>query len=60
MIERSQFEAYSACILSGQIDHREVSRLLADNPEFDTWYRSIRNLPAAPSPGKSLPLECNQ
>lgn len=43
-IQEHEFELYEACILSGQIDQADVPKLLAENPEFDAWYRERRSL----------------
>lgn len=40
IIEREQFEAFEATILSGQVAPAELGALLAANPEFDSWYRA--------------------
>jgi hypothetical protein len=37
-ITRDQFEVYRDLIRSDQIDQADVSKLLADNPEFAEWY----------------------
>lgn len=37
-IHPEQFEVFEAMILTGQIEHSEVQRLLDDNPEFASWY----------------------
>ena len=36
----SQYEAYEAVILSGQVDRNFVPGLLASDPEFARWYSS--------------------
>ena len=39
-ISKDQFGLYAECIGSGQIEQQDVPKLLAENPEFDAWYRS--------------------
>lgn len=34
-----EFENYRALILSGQIAHQDVPKLLSENPEFAVWYK---------------------
>lgn len=48
LIEKDEFELYETCILSGQIEQHEVPKLLAENPEFEAWYKR-RHLANAPS-----------
>lgn len=38
-IDETEFELYEACILTGQIEQRDVPKLLAENPEFEAWYK---------------------
>jgi hypothetical protein len=38
-ITTDQFELYEPCILSNQLEHSEIVRLLAENPEFEKWLK---------------------
>ena len=40
MIDQNQFEAYEIIILTGQVGHEEVPKLLDENPAFAEWYRA--------------------
>ena len=37
-IKESEFELYEECIHTGQVDQRDVPKLLAENPDFADWY----------------------
>lgn len=39
-IDINQFMIYEEIILSGQINPADVSAILAENPDFLTWYRN--------------------
>jgi hypothetical protein len=39
-IDRDKFELYETCILTEQVPQHDVPKLLAENPEFDVWYRT--------------------
>lgn len=45
-IKPSDFDAYETLILSGQIEHHEAVKLLADEPDFAAWYRARRKASA--------------
>lgn len=38
-IEPNQFMIYEELILSGQVDLTDVPALLAENSDFEAWYR---------------------
>jgi hypothetical protein len=38
-IEKEQFELYEECIHTGQVEQQDVPKLLAENPEFEAWYK---------------------
>lgn len=41
-IESKDFETFRSIILSDQIPHEDVPRLLEDNPAFSEWYKEQR------------------
>lgn len=45
-IDRSQFEAYEAIILSGQMDGAKVPRFIEENPAFGAWYKERMSMHA--------------
>jgi len=41
-IEPKAYSGYEICILSGQIEQAEATRLMSLNPEFKEWYLARR------------------
>ena len=39
IITPQRYEVYESAILSGQVPHRDVPKLLGDQPAFAEWYR---------------------
>lgn len=41
------FQMLADCIRSGQVSDDRVASIMAENPEFSGWYRSVHPAPAS-------------